>query len=180
MWLDLFPKVCILKSRGVCWVYPGNLSAYTKPIETCKFIYTKKELHLGLWTAGWEGQHWLEIYIVGLNSHISLYPHYSHPFRLCITGIFTVSFPLPLFLIQSPSWEKTEIKKINQMPTREKNQCSARAGCRKGMATIQKQRWISQSKKKAERTSWVKGNTWTENANVTLSQGPSRWTLVLN
>lgn len=34
VWLDLFPKVCMLKSRGVCWVFPGNLSAYTKPIKT--------------------------------------------------------------------------------------------------------------------------------------------------
>lgn len=157
------------------------ISLYRTNLNFSKFIFTKDKPHPGLWTECWKGQaeqRWLEICTVGPNSYIHII--HTHLLRLCVTATFTVSFPLPWFLIQSPSWEKTEIKKINQMPTREKKQCSARAGCRKGMAAIQKQRWKSQSKKKAERTSWMKGNTWTENASVTLSQGPSRWTLVLN
>lgn len=85
MWLDLFRKVCTLKSRGVCWVYPGSLSACTKQIKTSlKFIFTKDKAHPRLWTVGWEGQaeqHWLEICVVGPISYI----HIIHTRSGCVS-----------------------------------------------------------------------------------------------
>lgn len=55
------------------------------------------------------------------------------------------------------------------MPTREKNQCSARAGCRRRDGNHPEAK-MKVSKQEAERTSWVKGNTGTENGSVTLSK----------